>query len=148
MRWRWVGALAAPPRAGWPRAALAALVALSNTAISNTALASGTLAVNLAGLPTIAHAQASAPAPAAPPDATSIEAGRKVYVLSCQRCHGINLVSNGIGFDLRTFPQDDKERFIRSVNNGLRAMPAWSGTLKPGQLDLLWAYIGSVNGWN
>ena len=26
-------------------------------------------------------------------------------------------------------------------------MPAWGGTLKPEQMDLIWAYIGSVNGW-
>jgi mono/diheme cytochrome c family protein len=76
------------------------------------------------------------------------DAGRKIYLNSCQRCHGINLATNGIGFDLRTFPQNDKERFLRSVTNGLRAMPAWGGTLKPEQMDLIWAYIGSVNGWN
>ena len=86
-----------------------------------------------------ARAQDPAPDPA--------EAGRKIYVSSCQRCHGINLASNGIGLDLRTFPQYDKERFLRSVTNGLRAMPPWGGTLKPEQMDLVWAYIGSVNGW-
>ena len=75
------------------------------------------------------------------------EAGRKLYVSSCQRCHGINLATNGIGFDLRTFPQHDKERFLRSVTNGKGAMPAWGGTLRPEQMDLIWAYIGSVNGW-
>ena len=26
-------------------------------------------------------------------------------------------------------------------------MPAWGGTLRPEQMDLIWAYIGSVNGW-
>jgi len=75
------------------------------------------------------------------------EAGRKIYISSCQRCHGINLATNGIGFDLRTFPQDDKERFVRSVTNGLRAMPAWSATLRAEQIDLIWAYVGAVNGW-
>jgi mono/diheme cytochrome c family protein len=33
------------------------------------------------------------------------------------------------------------------VTNGLRAMPAWGGTLKVEQMELIWAYIGSVNGW-
>jgi mono/diheme cytochrome c family protein len=80
-------------------------------------------------------------------DADTAEAGRRIYVSSCQRCHGINLVTNGIGFDLRTFPENDKARFVRSVTNGLRAMPAWGATLKPEQMDLVWAYIGSVNGW-
>jgi mono/diheme cytochrome c family protein len=79
--------------------------------------------------------------------ASAAEAGRKVYISSCQRCHGINLVTSGIGFDLRTFPQHEKERFVRSVNQGLRAMPAWGGSLKAEQLELIWAYVGSVNGW-
>jgi cytochrome c55X len=77
-----------------------------------------------------------------------VEAGRRLYAMSCQRCHGINLATNGIGFDLRTFPAHDKARFVRSVTQGLRAMPAWGGTLKPEQLELLWAYLGSVNGWS
>jgi cytochrome c55X len=80
-------------------------------------------------------------------DAERVEAGRRLYVMSCQRCHGIDLKTGGIGFDLRTFPQHDKERFVRSVTNGLRAMPAWGSTLKAQQIDLIWDYIGAVNGW-
>jgi len=87
--------------------------------------------------------QASAPTAGT----AEVEAGRKLYVNACQRCHGIDLVTNGIGFDLRTFPQSDKKRFVRSVTDGIRAMPAWGTTLKPEQLDLLWAYVGAVNGW-
>lgn len=99
-------------------------------------------------VPVLAMAAAAAWAQQAPvPTAAEIEAGRKLYVSSCQRCHGIDLVTAGIGFDLRTFPQHDKERFVRSVSQGLRAMPAWGETLKPEQLDLLWGYIGAVNGW-
>jgi mono/diheme cytochrome c family protein len=81
------------------------------------------------------------------PTAAEVEAGRKLYVSSCQRCHGIALVTAGIGFDLRTFPQHDKARFVRSVSQGVGAMPAWGETLNPEQLDLLWGYIGAVNGW-
>lgn len=101
----------------------------------------------------IAFAFAAALAAAAPvasaqqPGSDPVAMGRSIYVSSCQRCHGIELATNGIGFDLRSFPQQDKERFVRSVTNGLRAMPAWGATLKPGQIDLIWAYIGSVNGW-
>lgn len=77
------------------------------------------------------------------------EAGRKVYTSYCARCHGINLVSSsGAYFDLRTFPRDDKERFLRSLKEGKRAMPAWEGIVKPQEMDAIWAYIGSVNGWN
>jgi mono/diheme cytochrome c family protein len=86
-------------------------------------------------------------AAAQPAPAEAAEAGRKLYVSACQRCHGIELATSGIGFDLRTFPQHDKERFVRSVTQGLRAMPAWGATLQPEQIDLIWAYIGSVNGW-
>lgn len=84
---------------------------------------------------------------AAPAQDDAAEAGRRLYVMSCQRCHGLNLATNGIGFDLRQFPAHDKERFVRSVTNGRGAMPAWGGTLKPEQIDLLWAYVGAVNGW-
>ena len=98
------------------------------------------LALVLAAAGAAASAQETAP-----PDPA--EAGRKIYVYSCQRCHGLNLATNGIGFDLRTFPEHDKARFVRSVTHGKNAMPAWGGTLKPEQMDLLWAYIGSVNGW-
>jgi len=78
----------------------------------------------------------------------SVDWGRKTYVVSCTRCHGINLVtSSSSHFDLRTFPAADKERFERSVTQGIRAMPAWGAQLKPGQLESLWLYIGSVNGW-
>lgn len=87
-------------------------------------------------------------APATAPAGPSIEAGRKVYVSSCTRCHGINLVvSSSAFYDLRTFPRGEKERFVRSVSKGIRAMPAWEGTLSPEQIESLWLYIGSVNGW-
>jgi cytochrome c55X len=98
----------------------------------------------------MATAQSAAPtlAPATPAAADApAELGRKVYLQACQRCHGINLASSGIGLDLRTFPQAEKERFMRSVAQGLRAMPAWKETLKPEQMEQLWAYVGAVNGW-
>jgi mono/diheme cytochrome c family protein len=79
--------------------------------------------------------------------AQTIALGRSRYTLMCARCHGLNLVSNGLGTDLRAFPQDAKERFATSVNKGLRAMPAWETSLKPGELDAMWTYVGSVNGW-
>jgi cytochrome c55X len=89
-------------------------------------------------------------APAAVKDespAQIVALGRSRYTLMCARCHGLNLVSNGLGTDLRAFPQEGKERFATSVNKGLRAMPAWEASLKPGELDAMWAYLGSVNGW-
>lgn len=101
----------------------------------------------LRSMAALALAAASLAAGAQTAPAQAAEAGRRLYVNSCTRCHGINLVTNGIGFDLRSFPQGDKQRFIHSVTNGKGAMPAWGATLKPEQIELLWAYIGSVNGW-
>jgi cytochrome c55X len=95
----------------------------------------------------LAWVLAAASAVASAQGTDQIDAGRKLYISACQRCHGINLSANGIGFDLRTFLPHDKERFVRSVTNGIRAMPAWGNTLKPEQMDQIWAYIGSVNGW-
>jgi cytochrome c55X len=95
----------------------------------------------------LAAARAGASAQEAAASAPEVDAGRKIYISSCQRCHGINLATNGIGFDLRTFPQAERERFVRSVTDGLRAMPAWGNTMKPEQIELIWGYIGSVNGW-
>ncbi len=108
-------------------------------------------------VPSAASAQVATPPPAAsaadPAPATVVdiaklvETGRSRYTGSCARCHGIALVTVGIGFDLRTFPSDGKERFVRSVTGGLRAMPAFQGSIRPEDLDAIWAYIGSVNGW-
>jgi cytochrome c55X len=77
----------------------------------------------------------------------AVERGRKSYTSYCARCHGLGLVTTGVAFDLRTFPAQDKERFVRSVSKGLRAMPAWETIVKPGEIDAIWAYIGTVNGW-
>jgi mono/diheme cytochrome c family protein len=68
--------------------------------------------------------------------------GRKIYGVYCTRCHGINMIaSSSAFFDLRTFPPDSKERFLASLNNGIRAMPAWKDTLKPEEMESLWAYV-------
>jgi cytochrome c55X len=75
------------------------------------------------------------------------ELGRKTYTSYCARCHGFNLVMVTGTFDLRRFPQEEKERFVRSVAKGVRAMPAWEGTVKPEEIEAIWAYVGAVNGW-
>jgi cytochrome c55X len=85
--------------------------------------------------------------PPTPVSAEAVEAGRKLYMGMCARCHGLNLVSSGIGFDLRTFPAHDKDRFARSVTQGLRAMPALGASMTPAQIDLVSGYVGLVNGW-
>ncbi len=82
--------------------------------------------------------------PAAHFDPALAEKGRKVYYVNCTKCHGLNMVTGGGGFfDLRTFPADEKPRFLESVNNGKRAMPAWKESLKADEVEALWAYVMS-----
>lgn len=70
--------------------------------------------------------------------------GKKLFGSYCARCHGLNMVSvSSAFFDLRTFPHDDKPRFVNSVTNGKRAMPAWGGKLEVTEIENLWAYISS-----
>jgi mono/diheme cytochrome c family protein len=76
-----------------------------------------------------------------------IAQGRELYHrMPCVRCHGGNCVQNSsAAFDLRTFPHDDKARFVNSVTKGKNGrMPPWGDVLKPEEIDQLWAYIQSV----
>jgi mono/diheme cytochrome c family protein len=36
-----------------------------------------------------------------------------------------------------------KPRFVRSVTNGKRTMPAWSGVLNSEEVEALWAYVST-----
>jgi mono/diheme cytochrome c family protein len=44
-------------------------------------------------------------------------------------------------FDLRTFPPDQKSRFITSVTKGKNSMPPWGGLFSPQEIEALWAYV-------
>lgn len=44
-------------------------------------------------------------------------------------------------FNLKTFPADQRLRFISSVSNGKNAMPPWRAQLKPDEIEALWAYV-------
>jgi hypothetical protein len=57
------------------------------------------------------------------------------------------VVTSNAFFDLRTFPKDEKDRFLNSVTNGKRQMPAWGAMVKPETIESIWLYIASVNGW-
>lgn len=67
--------------------------------------------------------------------------GAKVYGQFCAGCHGANMVYRTGSFDLRAFPTDQHDRFIRSVMKGKGAMPAWQGAVTPAQAEDLWAYV-------
>jgi mono/diheme cytochrome c family protein len=106
------------------------------------------LCASAACAPPPVQAQAASASASAPESSAAVEAGRKAYTSYCTRCHGINLaVSGGAFYDLRTFPRDDKERFLTSVNKGKRAMPAWEGVVSAQDQEAIWVYIASVNGW-
>ena len=86
---------------------------------------------------------ALAPTAVAEPSASQ---GRQLYTSYCARCHGVNMINTGASFDLRSFPKDQRERFDRSVTQGLRAMPAWGTTFQPDELQALWLYVSSGGG--
>lgn len=74
----------------------------------------------------------------------AIKQGKRVYASACARCHGVNLVNAGAStFDLRTFPLDQKARFVQSVLKGKGAMPAWEGSVTPEEVEALWAYVSA-----
>ncbi|MCW5658314.1 MAG: cytochrome c [Burkholderiaceae bacterium] len=91
------------------------------------------------------------PAPAPSQTATGadvdlklVEPGEGLYKAYCMKCHGLQMVTPGGGFfDLRTFPLNDKPRFISAVVNGKRAMPAWGTVIKGSDLEAIWAYVAN-----
>jgi mono/diheme cytochrome c family protein len=73
-----------------------------------------------------------------------VQAGSRVYAQRCATCHGRNMRNpdEEIGaFDLRYFPRDGHDRFIRSVTGGKNTMPAWGGLISPADIEALWAYV-------
>ena len=88
--------------------------------------------------------QAKAAVMLPPADPAQVVQGKQLFKDFCQKCHGIDMVSSGPPFfDLRTFPHDEKSRFVDSVTNGKRAMPAWGGIVKLADIELLWTYVSS-----
>jgi mono/diheme cytochrome c family protein len=73
-----------------------------------------------------------------------VQAGASLYLRNCAICHGRHMQNpdEEIGaFDLRHFPHDQHDRFVASVSQGVNAMPAWGGVLKPAEMEALWAYV-------
>jgi hypothetical protein len=45
-------------------------------------------------------------------------------------------------YDLRRFPKDARERFIKSINDGRPpGMPGWKGQFSEQDLAYLWAFV-------
>ena len=73
-----------------------------------------------------------------------IEAGAKMYALRCATCHGQKMQNPDAelgAFDLRYFPRDDHDRFVRSVKDGKETMPAWGTLISAADVEALWAYL-------
>jgi mono/diheme cytochrome c family protein len=79
---------------------------------------------------------------------TLAEEGRRIYAGQCSRCHGYHMINEGlVGFDLRKFPKDDRERFVNSVSRGKQPrMPPWGDVLSANDIEALWAYIRTGGG--
>jgi len=73
--------------------------------------------------------------------AKQISAGAAIYARNCSPCHGAHMADPQGAFDLRTFPHDQRGRFVNSVTNGKNSMPPWGGLLKPQDIEALWAYV-------
>lgn len=95
------------------------------------------------GVPASADETSQKNAALTEPQPGQAQKGLELYAQYCIHCHGINMVTPGTAaFDLRTFPHDDKARFLHSVTNGKNnRMPAWGDVLKPSEMDDIWAYI-------
>ena len=82
---------------------------------------------------------ANAQQPGAAPE--QVKRGSALYAQHCAPCHGPRMNDPEGAFDLRTFPHDQHERFLRSVTHGKGSMPPWGGLLKPDEISALWAYV-------
>jgi mono/diheme cytochrome c family protein len=70
-----------------------------------------------------------------------IKKGAGMYAQHCAACHGPRMQDPEGAFDLRKFPLDQYDRFIRSVTHGKNSMPPWGGLFKRDEIDALWAYV-------
>jgi mono/diheme cytochrome c family protein len=67
--------------------------------------------------------------------------GAAIYSQNCGPCHGPRMLDPQGAFDLRTFPKNDRNRFITSVTKGKNQMPPWGGLLSHAEIESLWAYV-------
>lgn len=73
--------------------------------------------------------------------AEQIRKGSDIYAQNCSPCHGARMADPNGGFDLRTFPHEQKNRFVSSVTKGKNSMPPWGDLFKSDDIDALWAYV-------
>jgi len=84
---------------------------------------------------------ASAAAQGRPFEPEQISKGAVLFARNCAPCHGPRMMDPQGAFDLRTFPPDEKPRFLNVLARGKNAMPPLGGLFQPDELDALWAYV-------
>jgi mono/diheme cytochrome c family protein len=68
--------------------------------------------------------------------------GKEIYQDTCAACHGRDMVSPGLAFDLRKFPLNEFDRFQNAVMNGKPpGMPAWRSQLNAEDIQAIWDYV-------
>ena len=75
------------------------------------------------------------------PSSDKVRLGAEIYERNCSPCHGPRMQDPESAFDLRTFPTDQRERFVESIIRGKNQMPPWGDLIKPDELDALWLYV-------
>jgi mono/diheme cytochrome c family protein len=70
-----------------------------------------------------------------------VKQGSSIYSQNCGPCHGPRMADPQGAFDLRTFPPDQKSRFLNSVTKGKNSMPPWGGMFSTDEIESLWAYV-------
>jgi mono/diheme cytochrome c family protein len=80
-------------------------------------------------------------AAAAQAQETEIARGSQIYAKNCATCHGARMVGPEWAIDLKTFPKDERARFIDAVTHGKGGMPPWGDVLKPDEIAALWTYV-------
>lgn len=88
-----------------------------------------------------ACATAAAQNPQEPFTPEQIKKGAGIYAQNCSPCHGARMADPDSAFDLRTFPPDQKNRFVNSVTKGKNSMPPWGDLFKSEDVEALWAYV-------
>lgn len=73
--------------------------------------------------------------------ADDVKKGAAIYSQNCAPCHGPRMLDPQGAFDLRSFPKDDRNRFVTSVSKGKNQMPPWGGLLSAAEIETLWAYV-------
>lgn len=75
-------------------------------------------------------------------DPAQIARGKKLFAQICAHCHGANMVNTGGGsFDLRKFPEGQRDRFMTSVTKGKNNMPPHGDVLSQDEIGDLYAYV-------